>query len=356
MLPSRILCRQDRNGKNMNEKHSIVIVDEAIHVIQENALFWKQRDKEAGGSLIGAQNEHASIIFYAVPTGPDADQTGAHIDTDINYQNFCIKRIVRHYNAKGIQLKYLVDWHLHPMPLPSLSAKDKNCCREILTDPIHSYLAGLPLILATFDKAKKLIYVPFWITLKNDKLSIEDASVEVVKNDDSRIRKILNSHKYAPLDDLIGGYENQNCEASKTQDNASQTGLLGNTLGQRLEIEINDIKECFGTQPALKRAPSGQFYIHATIADTIFIAVIPSEFPFNPPFLFKKKQDCHCQEFFSKRTWNSFARISDLLEEALEKEPNVKRGQDERDNKSQNSQGSYPEVAHQNNSRISIRA
>jgi len=107
------------------------------------------------------------------------------------FQNECLKKIVGFWRRVLVSLTYLADWHSHPMYLPRPSDLDRKSCAEILSDPIHSYLRGLPLLLITFRSDDDPIHVPLWITLRDSGLSVEDSEIENVASEDPRIVSLL---------------------------------------------------------------------------------------------------------------------------------------------------------------------
>jgi len=50
--------------------HAIRIVKRLFKIATGEAIRWKRKGKEAGGSLVGVQDQHSSTILYAIPTGP----------------------------------------------------------------------------------------------------------------------------------------------------------------------------------------------------------------------------------------------------------------------------------------------
>lgn len=302
--------------------HHILIVNDALRIATNEALLWKRKGKEAGGSLVGLQGDNdTSLLLYAIPTGPNADQSGCHVATDAKYQNHCLKFIVGYFRRFiNACLKYLADYHSHPMYLARLSSTDKASCREILSDPIHSYLQGMPLILITFKSGEDPIYVPLWITLKADKLVIEDAVMDVVAPDAPQVKEALQGQPYLAFHELM-----QREEAHITSDgNQGQMPITlqaGDMLTNRLQLEIDEIRQAFGVTPVLKRSHQGHFCLLVETGQRHVMAAIPSEFPLNPPTVFVRQQDGDSfEEFMPRRVWNSLSRIADIIEEIKEKQ------------------------------------
>lgn len=303
------------NMKKKQKQYTIIILDDALRIATEETVFWKHRHMEAGGSLVGIQDEHSSIILYAIPTGPNADQSAGHIATDVDYQNQCLKSIARYYRKFGISTVYLADWHLHPMYLPRPSSIDRASCVEILSDPIHNYLHGLPLILITFRNTDKVICVPLWITLRKGKLHIENATMEIVSSSDPRIVVLLKGVSYQPFEKILGSDQS----VRKRQPRQQQVAAA-NLLTNRLQLEIADIKRCFGVLASVSRTHSGYMCLSIAVDGLYVVAVVPSEFPLNPPLVFMRNFNSKAfEEFGSQRVWNSCARISDILEEVLQR-------------------------------------
>ena len=298
--------------KNRTNMHKILITDDAMQVIRKEAIHFKRMGVEAGGSLVGIQGVDTTIILYAIPTGPAASQGGAHIVTDDDYQNECIRYIYRHYAKRAIKVVYLIDWHVHPMYLPSLSSTDTNSCREILKDSDHSYLQGLPLILITFQ-SNRLMHVPFWITLNGHRLNIEDADLEIVSPRDKRITRALRGHDYVPLDTL----RTSKTDTRRVQPSAALP-LFASITPERLKAETTEMKDLIGVTPSLKKICSGCQCLEVKTEEHTLVAVLPPEFPINPPSCFVRSDGSAFEEFFPTRPWNSFFRIADIFQQKLQ--------------------------------------
>lgn len=104
-----------------------------------------QRDSlEYGGSLLAHESAERTLVAYALPTGPAADQSATRLRTDADYQNTAMVRVLRRLPA----LSYVGDWHVHPMWLPDLSLTDRRTAARILAEEA-GHREHLVLLLGT---------------------------------------------------------------------------------------------------------------------------------------------------------------------------------------------------------------
>lgn len=309
------------------KRHKIIIVEDAVQLAVKEAIAARTRDVgEAGGSLLGIQDENQSIILYAFPTGANADQSGAHIVTDADSQNRWIRLVCRSYARWGVKPQYLGDHHSHPVYLPHLSPVDLRACTAILSDPDHAGLCGLPLILITFRTDDCPVIVPFWVTLQGKKLAVESAHLECVNASDPRITAALKGCTYLPFEAIVRG-EDAVRPATDASDAAARAKQPGDLLSIRIEVEMADIERIFAAPATLRTTPGGVPFLTLTTSGSTLVAAIPSEFPLNPPLVFVRMGDAKgFQERRASLPWNSLARISDLFEEVLNS--NTQQGED----------------------------
>ena len=292
-----------------NAKHTIVIVREALQLILSESEKCKPEDNETVGSLIGIQDQNLATILYATPPGPNACRSHARVKTDPVYQNHCLNLLQNHYDKRGVCLLYQADWHHHPMPFPQLSQQDLDQCFEILTDPDFSYLQGLPIILTTYQR-DALVYLGFWVTLNRGYVNVMPAHVEVLSHEDPHIENILRCNPYISFSDL------NNNSNSDSNDKYRATGQCV-TL-ERLSQEIKALRSVVTTGYGFRRTPGGLHCLWAKIDDAVFYAVLPPEFPLNPPACFLVSSAV-VKEVIPRLTWNSCARIGDIVEEIINK-------------------------------------
>ena len=304
-----------------HSRHKIIAITHAMSVIEEEAYGACKANKERGGSLVGIQTAAESIILYAITTGPNADTSCVHIKTDADFQNQRLAAIWDRYKHSSVSPVYLADFHVHQMGYDKLSFGDCSTLLDILRDPDHSYLLGLPVILVSCH-GSKFEYLPFWITRAGCEVRTEKAELEIVKPDDSRIKALLQGKSYVPLKDIMS--QQKIATTPKTSE-----GLIlqrtGDILMTRLQLEMEHIKATFSIQSQLRRTRSGYPCLVAQIGEYRFFAVIPSEFPLNPAtILFRKPNAPNIEEYSPRRSWNSIARIADVFEEMLETNINTK--------------------------------
>jgi hypothetical protein len=310
-----------------NKRHEIIIVENAVQLIVAEAVAARERGvREAGGSLLGLQSPRRSTILYALPTGINADQSGAHIVTDADSQNRWIRLLCGHHARRGVRIGYLCDYHSHTEWYPRLSGVDEDACTAILSDPDHADLCGLPLILVTFRPNGTPVIVPFWVTLQGKKLVVESAHLERVSAADKRIKAALRGCTYRPFESLVRE-ESADLPANGTSDATASAKQPGDLLSIRIEVEMADIERVLATPATLQKTPAGMPFLTLTNNETTLVAAIPSEFPLNPPLVFMRRGGASgFQEYRAGLPWNSLARISDLFEEVLNS--TTKQGED----------------------------
>jgi hypothetical protein len=304
-------------------RHKIIAVSEAISIIEKEAYKALKANKEQGGSLVGIQGVDESIILHAIPTGPKAETSWGHIRTDAEFQNQQLADIAAHYKGSSVTPVYLADYHVHQMGLDTPSSTDDATFLSILCDPDHSYLKGLPVILATFHHGK-LTHVPYWITRTGTGIKTERAELEIIAPDNQRLAAVLKGNSYAPLEEII---RKQNTTVVSLPASASRplTSLpQGDILMTRLALEIEQIRAAFSVEAQIRRTLSGYPSLVAQVGEYRLFAVIPSEFPLNSATIFYcKSGTSKITEYNPRRTWNSIARISDVFEELLEAQANT---------------------------------
>lgn len=138
----------------------ISITRRAFELVLEATRVGERHSREHGGSLVALETAVDTVIAYAVPTGPGADQSAAHIVTDAAFQSGAIRRIRRRFP----RMSYVGDWHVHPMPLPYLSATDLATARGMLLDPDLGR-THLILVLGTVESDGTPYAIGFHVTL-----------------------------------------------------------------------------------------------------------------------------------------------------------------------------------------------
>lgn len=276
------------------QNNIMFITKTALEVIEEEAIKNKSKEIECGGSLIGFSIGAVSIILYALRTGAHAIQNPSYLATDDTYQCVVFKDICRKYPNTKFPLQYLGDHHLHPLYMPTMSALDKNTCKKILCDPIHSDLEKLSIIIATFNK-NTIEYCPFFIHRKGtDDFSFSKPELIVISEKDSIIKALLEKEYVYQTDLPILKKEAKSNELQhlinafyKTQFYESEAG------GKRINQEIDNIKEAFDIEDvACKQTKDKNLFCEFEIGSIKLCAVFPKEFPLNAPTILFSKKKC----------------------------------------------------------------
>ena len=280
----------------MKQKHTIYIVSSALRALTAEAVRWKRQGKESGGALVGVQRGSASYILYAFDSG-NADHSSSHITTDVEYQNRCFAKVQGRYPDR---LRYLCDWHVHPMYLASLSTTDLRACEQILKDPAHEDLEGIPLILVTFRRGSvKPVIVPFWIHRGNSGPCVEKAKLVTLSPDDIRVKTILGA-SYIPVAQL------NKSEKGKTR------------LERRMSDECDQLLKAFGSCGQSADMGSGGVSLRIKARGASIAFAIPPEYPMNPPYMYIDSGDGFV-EHVSKNVWNSLSSLAELASEVVPK-------------------------------------
>lgn len=303
-------------------KNDIMFITKtALELIEEEAIKNKSREIECGGSLIGFSIGNISIILYALHTGLNAIQNPNFLATDDTYQCVVFKDICRKYPNTRFLLHYLGDHHLHPFYMPTMSSLDKNTCKKILLDPMHSDLEKLSIIIATFN-GNTIEHCPFFIRREGvDDFSFSKPELIVISERDSIINALLRK-EYVYQADLPTLKKEAKLNESQCLINAfykiqfyeSEAG------GKRINQEIDNIKETFDIEDVVcKQTENKNLFCEFEIEGIKLFAVFPKEFPLNAPTILFSKDKKEMQEFNSSRNWNSLCGVADLVEELLQK-------------------------------------
>jgi len=300
-----------------HKPHRILIVSNALSVVEYEAHHARNINKEQGGSLVGIQDENTSIILHAIHTGPDAEVSWGHIRTDAEFQNKCLAPICAHYDRHAIRVVYLSDYHIHEMGYDKLSSTDNAAFLSIMSDPDHSYLSGMPVILVSVH-GEHLKYIPFWITRSGKGVRTETAELEIVAPYDSRVRAILKGKPYMPLEEILNLNDALSPSLSSPGSANHDVAFQGDILMARLSLEMEYIRSTLAATPQLRRTCRGYPCIFVQIGDCRLYAVIPSEYPLNPASIFYKSGASDISDYYPRRAWNSISRIGEIYEEILE--------------------------------------
>ncbi len=178
---------------------TLLLTQQAQQVILAGAEGARETSIEFGGSLLASEVEgQPTLIAYAVPTGPFADQGPAHIRTDADYQNRAIQAVASTFSS----LTYVGDWHIHPMYMPRLSGTDLATARSMLIEE-HTHREHLLLMLCTLGPDGPEL-LGFEVSCPDGgRPIVQNLEIIVVENDASIVQARLEV-PLSGLDDLLG--------------------------------------------------------------------------------------------------------------------------------------------------------
>lgn len=126
--------------------------------VQDTVMAATERGRsvgiEFGGSLLAVGGDESLLLAYALPTGEQASQEYARLVTDAEFQSLALQHVQKRFP----QLRYVGDWHVHPMWLPMLSATDCRTAGRMLEEELPQ-LERLVLLLGTAkDREPPVLY------------------------------------------------------------------------------------------------------------------------------------------------------------------------------------------------------
>ncbi len=154
---------------------------------------------EFGGSLLAVETDDSLLLAYALPTGEQAAQEYARLVTDAKFQNQTLQRV----QERIPQLRYVGDWHVHPMWLPMLSATDCRTAGLMLEEELP-HLDRLVLLLGTARDGEPPVLCGFVVRRGEAVHSPLVSCIEltVVANDSAEVQQMLGS-ALPPLAELM---------------------------------------------------------------------------------------------------------------------------------------------------------
>ena len=154
---------------------------------------------EFGGSLLAVGSDDSLLLAYALPTGEQAAQEYARLVTDAVFQNHTLQRVQERFP----QLRYVGDWHVHPMWLPMLSATDCRTAGLMLEEELPQ-LDRLVLLLGTARDGEPPVLCGFVVRRGEVVHSPLVACIEltVVENDSAEVQQLLGG-ALPPLAELM---------------------------------------------------------------------------------------------------------------------------------------------------------
>jgi hypothetical protein len=297
---------------------AIHIVQSALETIQDECWNWRNQGKECGGSLLGTYIDGCLVILFALRTGGNAEQSYAGLRTDNDYQNRLFQRIFEHYPSLKGKLRYLADYHLHPMYCPRLSATDHRQCYEILTDSDYG-LEELPIILVTYNQGQEVL-CPFLVSLSaNEQVLIEEAHLEIIQSDDPMVREILQD-VYVGVDDIAHTMKlEENTRESAIPDLVGQSVFQTQFGEELLESEKAEIHQLTGSEPELTTLEGGVICMTFNFGNIEFRVVFPPEYPLNGPNVLLRTDETGDFELIKPSFhWNSLCAVYDIVREVIQ--------------------------------------
>lgn len=236
---------------------------------------------------------------YALPTGPDAAQSAAHLRTDADYQNELLNAIRRQLP----NVDYVGDWHVHPMWLPALSHTDLHTAERILRDE-GAHRKQILMLLGTAKNKTPPIVLAFVARLNAaGSLEVTEMPLEcVARNSDVVVSRL--GQPLPPLDDILR--QDKPHEVPVGHRNADRIHADLELIRSNLHAEANTwaCNECLG---AVVRKGKREAFV-----------VFPPEYPIGAPQVFAGSLDHGPLRPIALRYgWSSLHCLTDLVEIAL---------------------------------------
>jgi hypothetical protein len=276
----------------------LLITEQAHDAVARAVGDGQKRGVELGGSLLAVEAGGVTLVAYALPTGPGADQGWGHIETDAAFQNGAITAA----RASFPQLVYVGDWHVHPMWLPELSATDRATARTILRDDAQGR-DHLILLLGTAAPGKSPVVLGFRTALSARGVSVESRPLRRVADDSAEVKEHL-GRALAPLAGLLRG------ETEITVAEHAEVGLV--------EADLDQIRSELDAEATLWLADDT---LGALIRRGAREAVVlfPPEYPLGAPQVFSGSfEQGPLRPIPLRYGWSSLHRVVDVVSEALD--------------------------------------
>lgn len=165
----------------------VLVTRQVVEAISAGVRDGQRDSLEYGGSLLAHESRARTLVAYALPTGPSADQSATRLRTDADYQNTAMARVLRRFPA----LTYVGDWHVHPMWLPQLSATDRRTAARILAEEA-GHKEHLVLLLGTARPAGEVHVLGFIARPgRGAEAAVEARSVRVVDDAGPEVLAVL---------------------------------------------------------------------------------------------------------------------------------------------------------------------
>lgn len=281
-----------------------LITEQAHADIARSVGVGQRKNVELGGSLlaIDATTEtEATLIVYALPTGPEADQGWGHIRTDATFQN----RAIAAAQAWLPKLAYVGDWHVHPMWLPELSATDRRTARTILQEEGQAR-DHLILLLGTSMSGKSPVVLGFKVTLDGNGLLVEKVPLRCVADDSVEVTSRLGC-ALPPLGDLL-------------RKETTAVSVAEHAEARHVVKELEEIRGELDAETTLWLAGDT---LGAVIrrGEKSAVVLFPPEYPLGAPQVFSGSlENGPLRPIPLHYGWSSLHRVVDVVARALEED------------------------------------
>jgi hypothetical protein len=277
----------------------LLISEQAHGVIARAVSDGQAKGVELGGSLLALETDEATLIAYALPTGPGADQGWGHLRTDAAFQN----RTIAAVQARWPALVYVGDWHVHPMWLPELSATDRRTARTILREEAGAR-DHLVLLLGTSAPGKSPVVLGFTAAEDGRGLSVQSVPLRRVADDARELTSRLGG-ALAPIGALLR-HEGPEITVSEHAD-----------VGQ-VEAELEQIRSELDAEATLWMA-GDTLGARVRRGRQEAVVLFPPEYPLGAPQVFSGSLESGPLRPIALRYgWSSLHRVSEVVAEALE--------------------------------------
>lgn len=295
--------------KTTEPANPLLITEQAHSAIARAVRLGQEKQIELGGSLLAVEANGTTLIAYALPTGPCADQGWGHIRTDAAFQN----RVIAAIHARWQNLVYVGDWHVHPMWLPELSSTDRRTARMILREDAQSR-DHLILLLGTSMPGKSPVVLGFKAAILGAELSVESMAIQRVADASDEVTSRL-GRALPPLDDVINGGEPEisTSKHAEIRHVASEIEQIQAELGAEATLWLTEDALGLLVQRGEQRA----------------VVLFPPEYPLGAPQVFSgSPEDGPLRPIPLLYGWSSLHHVVDLVAQALEGDGVTRTGED----------------------------
>ncbi|MCK6549655.1 Mov34/MPN/PAD-1 family protein [Myxococcota bacterium] len=283
------------------------ITREAFEEISAATLRGVAEEREFGGSLVALEASGKLVVTHAVPTGARADQGPGHVRTDADYQNMMLRRIL----ARHPELRYVGDWHVHPMHLPRLSGTDLATAREMLLDPALARRSLLLMLGTPALRTGDPLVLAFRVELGFFRaVSVESLEVRVL----DATSPVLRAAFPTGLASLAALAASDPREASAKHHDLGGSAPAGTA---RAAADVERVATQLGASASVS---AGDDLLAAEFerGEHRALVVFPPEYPLGAPQVFRGSwQNGDLDPVPLLYGWSSLHSLSDVVEQAL---------------------------------------